>query len=238
MEPTILRAAATEVVGASLVLILEPERRKLRLTVSVLILFAHPAFERSRINRRLVDAIKKVDGVELRDLYELYPDFDVDVDAEQQALLQHDIVVLHHPLYWYSVPPLLKQWIDLVLEHGWAYGATGNQLRDKLVFHTMTAGGGESAYESGGYNRFPIRALTLAFEQTAYLCGMRYLPPFVVHGTLAMKPEAADRYANDYVRLVEALRDGRVDLDRARDLPRLNEDLDALLAAQRVEASH
>ena len=205
-------------------------------SVSVLVLFAHPAYERSRVNRHLIPAVRDLPGVELRDLYELYPNFDVDVDAEQEALLRHGVVALHHPLYWYSVPPLLKQWIDLVLEHGWAYGATGDKLRGKTIFHTFTAGGGQAAYQAGGYNRFPVRALTLAFEQTAFLCGMHYLPPFVVHGTHAMTPETARAHAADYARLLAALRDGRVDLERAALLPRLNHDLDTLIGTSAVEA--
>lgn len=184
------------------------------------------------MNRVLLEAITGLGGVEVRDLYELYPDFDVDVDAEQAALLRHDVVIFQHPLYWYSVPALLKQWIDLVLEHGWAYGATGDKLHGRVALHAFTAGGRVNAYQPGGYNRFPVRSLTLAFEQTAHLCGMRYLAPFVVHGTLAMDRSAIDRAAADYVRVLEALRDGRLDLDRAAELPRLNEDLDALLGAQ------
>ncbi len=200
--------------------------------VTVLVLFAHPAYERSRVNRYLVEAIADVPGIELRDLYELYPDFDVDVDTEQQALLRHDTIVFHHPLYWYSVPPLLKQWIDLVLEHGWAYGAKGDRLRGKTAFHAFTAGGDELAYRAGGYNRFAVRELTLAFEQTAFLCGMRYLPPFAVHGTHQMPPATAQAHAADYLRLLAALRDGQIDLGRAVSLTRLNEDLDALLVAR------
>ena len=64
-------------------------------------------------------------GVTFHDLYELYPDFDVQVEQEQELLISHDMIILQHPFYWYSCPPLLKQWIDLVLEHGWAYGKEG-----------------------------------------------------------------------------------------------------------------
>ena len=205
--------------------------------MSVLVLFAHPAYERSRINRHLVTAISDLANVEVRDLYELYPDFDIDVDAEQAALLRHEVIVFHHPLFWYSVPALLKQWIDLVLEHGWAYGADGHNLDGKLALHAFTAGGGEVAYREGGYNRFTVRALTLAFEQTAHLCRMRYLAPFVVHGTLRMSPEEAQAHAADYVRLLTAFADGRVDLKRAESAARINENLDAILRAPAVEAT-
>ncbi|MHC5048843.1 MAG: NAD(P)H-dependent oxidoreductase, partial [Planctomycetota bacterium] len=97
----------------------------------ILVLFAHPAFEKSRVNRRLVGAIEQLEGVTVNDLYESYPDFDVDVEREQELLVAHEVLVLQHPLYWYSAPALLKEWIDLVLEHGWAYGAGGDALLGK-----------------------------------------------------------------------------------------------------------
>lgn len=95
----------------------------------ILVLFAHPAFERSRVHRRLVAAARAQHGVTIHDLYEAYPDFDVDVRREQELLLAHDLIVLQHPFYWYSTPPLVKQWIDLVFEYGWAYGARGRRVR-------------------------------------------------------------------------------------------------------------
>ena len=78
----------------------------------VLILFAHPALEKSRVNRRLIEAVKTLDGVTFHDLYQLYPDLDIDVAREQALLTEHDVVVMQHPLYWYSTPAMLKEWQD------------------------------------------------------------------------------------------------------------------------------
>ena len=86
----------------------------------ILVLFAHPRLERSRANRALLKRFPEHRDIPFRDLYQLYPDFNIDVTKEQDLLAAHDIVVLHHPLYWYSIPPLLKQWIDLVYAFGWA----------------------------------------------------------------------------------------------------------------------
>jgi len=93
----------------------------------VLVLFAHPALEKSRVNRRLAAAVADLPGVTLHDLYEAYPDFDVDVKREQDLLVAHDVLVVQHPFYWYSTPALVKQWEDLVLEHGWAYGTAARR---------------------------------------------------------------------------------------------------------------
>ena len=95
--------------------------------------------------------------------------FNIDVKREQALLLEHDLIVLQHPLYWYSVPPLMKQWFDLVLEHGWAYGSQGNQLEGKTMLSVITAGGNEHAYCREGYNRHQIRDFLYPIEQTARL---------------------------------------------------------------------
>lgn len=199
--------------------------------MKILILFAHPVLERSRVNRRLIEAAAAVDGVTVRDLYELYPTLNIDVAAEQAALVAHDVVVFQHPFYWYSVPAILKEWQDLVLQHNWAYGPTGTQLRGKLTLNALSTGAPHSAYREGGYNRFSVRALLAPWDQTAHLCGMRYLAPFVVHGSLRVVGDedlAAPRDA--YVRLLEALRDERVDLDRAAAAENLAVELDQVLA--------
>ena len=195
----------------------------------VLLLFAHPALEKSRVNRRLVERARGVPGVTFHDLYEAYPDFDVDVKREQALLLAHDTVVLQHPFYWYQAPALVKQWEDLVLEHGWAYGTGGTALRGKCLVSVITTGGGEAAYRAEGHNRFTVRQLLAPIEQTARLCGMDYPPPFVVHGTHRLDAEGIERAADEYGRFVAALRDDRVDFDAAQALPRLNADLDRVL---------
>jgi len=195
----------------------------------VLILFAHPALEKSRVNRRLVEAVHSLAGVTFNDLYQHYPDFDIDVPREQQLLVEHDVVIMQHPFYWFSTPALVKEWKDLVLEHGWAYGRGGTALRGKTLLTAMTAGGGEEAYCQTGYNRYTILEFLAPIERTAALCGMTYLPPFVVHGTHSLKEEEIGRHAADYRRVIEALRDGTLDRAAAANQPRLNADLGAVL---------
>jgi glutathione-regulated potassium-efflux system ancillary protein KefG len=163
---------------------------------------------RSRCNRRLVDAVRGLDGVTVNDLYEAYPELDIDVDREQELLLKHDVVVFQHPLYWYSTPAILKEWQDLVLEHGWAYGRGGDALRGKWLMSAITTGGSEEAYCAEGLNRFTMQQLLVPIEQTATLCGMDFLTPFVVHGTHRISDDEIVRKAEEYRRTVEALRDG------------------------------
>jgi glutathione-regulated potassium-efflux system ancillary protein KefG len=174
-----------------------------------LVLFAHPALEKSRVHRRLVRGLPalaaRTPGLTFHDLYEAYPDFDVDVAAEQARLAAHDLVVVQHPFYWYSAPALLKQWIDLVLEHGWAYGSRGRALDGKRWLTVLTLGGGAQAYCRGGYNRFTVRELLTPFEQTARLCRMRFLPPYAVFGTHRLADAEVEGEADRYGRLLAAL---------------------------------
>jgi glutathione-regulated potassium-efflux system ancillary protein KefG len=168
----------------------------------ILILFAHPRFERSVNNSILVERIPKIPEITFIDLYEKYPDFNIDIENEKNLLLQNQIIIWHHPLYWYSAPPLLKQWIDLVLEFGWAYGPGGIALENKIVFNVVTSGGQQSAYSREGHNRFTLRELLAPFDQTAILCKMVYLPPFALHGTHRIGKEAVIETADNYNRLL------------------------------------
>ena len=171
----------------------------------ILILFAHPRYEHSVTNQSLVKAVKGKQGVTFHDLYELYPDFAIDVKREQELLLSHDIIIWQHPFYWYSCPPLLKQWIDLVLEFNWAYGPKGNSLAGKYIFNTLTSGGTRDAYQTGGRNRFSLGQLLTPFNQTAYLCKMKYLPPFAVQGTHRLTAKEIENYASEYSKLLDFL---------------------------------
>ena len=167
----------------------------------------------------------------VHDLYEAYPDFDIDVQHEQALLTSHRTVVWQHPFYWYSTPALLKEWQDVVLEFGWAYGPDGKALHGKVFLSTLTTGGPEHAYEVGGFNRFTIRQLLAPVEQTAHLCGMVMLPPFVIHGTHRLTEPDIERHADDYRRVVQALRDGRLDPAAVPAEPRINSDVASLLGA-------
>jgi glutathione-regulated potassium-efflux system ancillary protein KefG len=201
----------------------------------ILVLFAHPALNKSRVNSQLVRAIADVEGVTLHDLYEEYPDFHIHVKREQQLLVDHDIVVWQHPFYWYSSPAILKEWQDLVLEYGFAYGHEGTALQGKKCLSAISTGGSHQAYQRDGYNYYTIAELLAPFAQTARLCGMDYLPPFVVHGTHQLNDDAqiSDR-AQDYRTLLEALRDNQINWAALLGLTQINQDMSQVLLASEV----
>lgn len=198
----------------------------------VLILFAHPALEKSRVHRRLIRQVPALPGLTFHDLYEAYPDFAIDVPHEQELLINHDLIILQHPFYWYSTPSILKQWQDLVLEHGWAYGSQGVALRGKRWLNLLTSGGGAADYQHGGYNRFTVRELLGPMEQTAYLCKMEFLPPYVIHGTHRMAEGDIEREATRYHQLLNLLHTDRLDLAAAVDQPYLNPLLEVALSGE------
>ena len=198
-------------------------------TNNILILFAHPALQKSRVNRRLIRYVRDIDGVAFNDLYEEYPDFNINVAREQELLIKNDIVVFHHPIFWFSMPAILKEWLDLVLEHGWAYGKDGKALMGKKLLSVISTGGRESLFRKEGYNRHTIREFLHPIKQTAYVCGMDYLPPFVVHGTHMMTEQEIEDHGEDYRKIITALRDGKIDLEAGRKSQRLNSDTDSII---------
>lgn len=148
----------------------------------ILVLYAHPASHRSRINRRLAEAARSLDGVLLHDLYETYPDFFIDVAREQALLEQAELVVFLHPIRWYSMPSLLKEWLDAVLQPGWAYGPGATALRGKGYLLAATTGSPLETYRPGGRHGRPFQDFLPPFEQTAALCGMQWWTPHLLHG--------------------------------------------------------
>jgi glutathione-regulated potassium-efflux system ancillary protein KefG len=180
----------------------------------ILVLYAHPSHQASRVNRALRAAIEDLPAVTLHDLYETYPDFYVDLRREKALLEESDVLVFQHPLYWYSGPALLKEWLDIVLEEGWAYGDGGEALRGKCWMHAISAVGSGDRYRRGGLNNFSIDELMRPFEQSAHFCGMRWLPPFVTHWSTTLDDAALAAQAASYRALMERIAAGNLPTPR------------------------
>ncbi|MCP4494315.1 MAG: NAD(P)H-dependent oxidoreductase [Gammaproteobacteria bacterium] len=150
--------------------------------MKVLVIFAHPDVENGSIaNKIIVNEVKNVREVEIRDLYRMYPDFAIDVESEQKALTDADVIIFQYPFYWYSIPGMLKEWLDRVFVYGFAYGSTGDKLKGKEFIISTTVGGPVDAYKEGGYNNFTVQELLKPLEQTANLSGMIFNKPLVTH---------------------------------------------------------
>ncbi|GHE32030.1 NAD(P)H-dependent oxidoreductase [Sphingobacterium griseoflavum] len=189
----------------------------------VLLLAFHPRLEASHVNRFLLNTLREHPHIEVKDMYELYPDFNIDVNKEQQDLLQADLVIVQHPFFWYAAPPLIKQWIDLVLEHGWAYGTNGDKLKGKQIMHLVSSGGGFEDYCQQGKNLYTYTELLRPFELTYKFCQMQQLPTYVVPLANKIAQIDLEQHAQQVKRILEQWIAGEVDAKLPAGVTYLNE---------------
>ena len=172
---------------------------------TALVIFAHPQAHLSRVNRPLAAAARTLPRVDVHDLYETYPDFYIDVAAEQARLAAADIVVFIHPIQWYSMPSLLKEWVDAVLLPGWCYGEHGHALEGKTYWLVATTGSQADGYSADGVHGRPFDDFLPAFRQTAQLCGMRWETPHILHGAHQVDAAAVQAHVQAFVARLDAL---------------------------------
>ena len=172
----------------------------------IVVIYAHPYPTRSRAGRALLEAIGDLPDLTVRSLYDLYPEFDIDVDAEQRALAGADVIVWLHPFYWYSVPGLMKHWFDKVLEQGWAYGEGGTALAAKRCLWATTVGGAEVTYCGVGENLRTFPCYTDPVEQTARFCGMQWEEPFAMFDSRSIADDALRAEAARFRKRLEEYR--------------------------------
>ena len=152
------------------------------------VLVVHPNIKQSRVNSALAKGAQSVADVEVRYLYDLYPDGKIDAAAEQAVLEKADRIVLQFPMYWYSSPALLKQWLDDVLAYGWAYGDK-QALKGKKLMLAVTTGGGEEFYQKDGLAGHTVAEFLVAYETIASYLGMQYEKMFITGGCLNISDE-------------------------------------------------
>ena len=178
----------------------------------LIVYYAHPGNKYSHANAAMVERASDVDGITFVDLYAQYPRFDINIDREQQRLLDHDVILFQFPMFWYSTPALVKEWQDLVLEHGFAYGAGGDRLQGKSMMLAVTAAGDRAAYSENGYQHYPIRTFLTPLERTAKLCHMNFIAPYVLFGSLrATEDGRLAEHVMRYGELLESIRDDQFD---------------------------
>ncbi|MGD8111472.1 glutathione-regulated potassium-efflux system ancillary protein KefG [Vibrio sp. TRT 21S02] len=168
----------------------------------ILVIFAHPEPNASIANQVMTKKIESLEHVTLHDLYGCYPDFFIDVAAEHQLLLEHDIIVFQHPLFMYSCPALLKEWIDRVLGKGFAFGA-GSALQGKYWRSVITTGGKQEAFGEKGYNKYPLADILQPFELTAALCQMHWIEPLVLYWSRNVTDIERYQHAEQYRRWLQ-----------------------------------
>ena len=186
----------------------------------ILIYYAHPGHRYSRVNSEMALVARKLaqnyEEISFCDLYEVYPRFDIEIDVEQKKLLEHDVIIFQHPLFWYSTPSLMKEWIDLVLEHGFAFGAGGKNLEGKIFMNAISASAPVEAYTPEGYQNYPLRTFLTPLEQTAKLCHMKYSSPYVLYSAIkAQENLEIKKHCSGYENLLKVIVEDRYDFDQA-----------------------
>ncbi|MCH5585581.1 NAD(P)H-dependent oxidoreductase [Shimazuella sp. AN120528] len=159
--------------------------------MKIMVIVAHPNLGASRANQILKTEISKESNIFIRDLYQEYPNWKIDIEKEQKLLLEYDRIVFQFPFYWYSCPPLLKKWFDDVLQFGWAFGPEGDNLKGKEFILATTTGGTEHAYRAGGRDWFSISELFKPIQATIMRCNGTFLPSFITYN--------ADRGSDEYL---------------------------------------
>lgn len=161
---------------------------------------AHPNFKKSVTTKCVTQIIQsksetKSGLIEIRILSELYPDYKIDISAEQEALLKAENIVIQFPFYWYSVPAILKLWLDEVLEYGFAYGKTGDKLKGKNLVLSLSTGGPQDAYQPNGRNNAYISDYLAPLKQTARLTQTNFIDPVISYGMTNIKGIETDKNA-------------------------------------------
>jgi len=150
---------------------------------NILVIQAHDDMKTSRVNKRFSKEIENLDNVEIRDIKALYPDYKIDVQAEQEAIKKADKIVFQFPMFWFNAPSILKEWMDKVYTLGFAFDVTkdGYQKREldgKEFMLAVSMGGHESAY-SGDYKS--VDECLTPYIYTSKFCGMKVLEPFYTY---------------------------------------------------------
>lgn len=186
--------------------------KKGKMTMKTLVILAHPHMESSNANKKWKEELLKYpDEIKVHELYREYPDWNIDVKREQELLGKYNHIILQFPLYWFNCPPLLKKWLDDVLEYNWAYGPEGNKMKDKRIGIAVTTGGKKEYYTHGGENKFTLDELLIPFESTVnYIKGI-YLPHFSIYGVSphldGPDSEERDKNAEEYIEYIRKTRE-------------------------------
>ncbi|MBU1619316.1 MAG: NAD(P)H-dependent oxidoreductase [Gammaproteobacteria bacterium] len=172
------------------------------------LLYAHPYAHHARLEQMMLNAVQHWPGLELRELYQLYPDFYINVALERKMLQSSAAIVLHYPMQCGLPPALLVQYLHKVFQYGWAYGTNDAgdavmSLQGKsfwLVTHAVASHHElDPCYQQSMFT--PLRQLALS-------CGMRWQQPL-------MLPELTD--ATVATQAAELFRHGLEQLTLTKD---------------------
>ncbi|WP_078410094.1 NAD(P)H-dependent oxidoreductase [Priestia abyssalis] len=173
--------------------------------MKTLVIVSHPNLTASRINKAWIEELQKHDNIDVHQLYKVYPDEEIDIVSEQKLLEAYDRIIFQYPLYWYSTPPLLKKWFDVVLQHGWAYGPGGDKMKGKEIGVAISTYGAAESYQRGGANRFTIEEIVRPIEALCHFISASYLSPFALSDVSNVTDEQLEQSKFDYVNYIRSI---------------------------------
>lgn len=178
---------------------------------NVLVVCGHTNLDISVANKTILENLKKeFPNAEIDVLSKLYPDYKIDVEAEQEKLKKADVIVLQLPMFWYNAPSILRKYFEDVLLHGFAYGSTGKALEGKKFIVSFTTGSPEEAYRHGGVQNFELAEFMPSFQQLSNLCSMKYCgflysTVYVFTAENNKKVEMANHHSKDLINKIKTL---------------------------------
>lgn len=167
--------------------------------MKTLVIVTHPTIETSRVNAAWLEELRKHSDITVHELYQAYPDENIDVAKEQQLIEAHDRIIFQYPLFWYSSPMLLKKWFDNVLQYGWAFGPDGTKTSGKEFGVAISTYGSEASYQAAGSNRFTLEEILRPVEATTKFINGTYLPHFALSDVSNLTDERLAQSTSDYI---------------------------------------
>lgn len=154
----------------------------------ILIILAHDDMRNSRVNKRLIEELAGLENIEIRDIKALYPDYKINIEAEQNAIRNADKIVFQFPMYWFNAPSILKEWVDKVYSLGFAFDVTkeGYQRRElngKEFMLAVSMGGAQEAYD--GEKVKSVNECLTPYIYTSKFCGMKVVEPYYIYGAMS-----------------------------------------------------
>lgn len=122
----------------------------------VVVISGHPNLNESMANAKIINILGAFNNTHVRCLDDLYPDYKIDIPAEQAALIDADLIIFQFPLYWSTYPAIMKKWFDDVFTYNFAFGPEGDKLKNKKVILSITAGATAESYSEGDFNFMPL----------------------------------------------------------------------------------
>ncbi len=196
---------------------------------SILIILAHPTFQRSFIHKKCMHIAHEYADNTIVDLYEDYPTFIIDAKEQQNLLLQHDIIIFHYPWRWFSPPALLQEWKETVLTN--EFIIEHDSLKDKIFSSVISVEDEQEDYTENGMYHMNINALLSPQSKMAEICQMVYIPPLIVYGhrkllnaeTKSQAIEALKPYFDIYKTFLHSLKNDNINIPALQKSSTIND---------------